>query len=415
MFWTVAVLVLMGAGFSGVWRPTPTKDFSLFYDAGRQWLERGEPGGLAWYHPFALRCFSVLGLVAPWTAGTAWVIANTTCAAGATWIVGGWHDDQPRSWLRTEAIPSLALFMAWCVLFTVNQFAAPILLLLVATGWLLERERDGCAGVCVGLATLLKLSPLLLLGWLVLARRWRAVVAAITVVVLLGPGLDLVTAGFDRGLLWQVEWLNRVRWSGSAWTVLVAGSQCEYSNHAVPAVLRRLLHPTDSTPYFDVEVGGQVSELGAASVNLVDLPIPVVTAWWAVAMALGVVGLFAACAPPWRRLDRDRMRWELSLFCWGMLWFLPVVRQYHYVWVYPLVSLLVAEVKTGLRHGLRSTRSRAAAIGMATWCVATLASAPRLAQELGVPLLGLLSLGVAGIVVVRCRWPGWLQARAEAS
>lgn len=402
--WGLALVVLAGVGFYGVWRAVPAKDFSLFYDAAWYWVHHGEPGGLAWYHPFALRCFSPMGYGPPWVGGTVWVLGNLACGVGAAWLVGRWYPPAHGGWLRTEAGPALALGAAWFVELAVNQFVPPILLLVVLALFCLERGRDELAGLALGVAALLKLSPVLLIGWLLLARRWRAFAAAVGTVLLLGPGLDVLFVGWEHALRWQLDWFTRVRWSGSAWTVLVAGSQCEYSNHAVPAVLRRLLHPTDSTPYYDVEVGGQLAELGGQSVHLVELPISGVIGVWAAFMALGLGGLALATAWPWRRLPPERARWELALWSWGMLWFLPVVRQYHYIWAYPLLSLLIQELRLGWAEGLRSARARVAAAGVGVWALTMLASAPRFAQEIGVPLLGLASVGAAGVVIVCLRW-----------
>jgi hypothetical protein len=289
----------------------------------------------------------------------------------------------------------------WFVEFFVNQFVPPILLLLMLAGREHGRERPLRAGVWLGLAILLKLSPAVLLLWLLLKRDWRALMSTVGVVLLLGPGLDVLTVGWDRAVDWQWEWYKRLRWSGSAWTVLVAGSQCEYSNHAVVAILRRLLHPTDSTPYFDVDVGGQHELAGGHPVNLLNLPISAVTAVWAALMLVGLVALVRVSRLPARQASPDRLRWEYALYCLAMLWFLPVVREYHYVWAYPLVSLLVASARSTWRDSGRFPWRSAPVRGLGVWLVTMALGAPRIAQEFGVPMLGIAGLGVAGIRVLR--------------
>jgi hypothetical protein len=393
--WAVSLAGLGAVGLSRVWGPVPDKDFSLFYQAARFWLVHGEPGGLAWYHPFALRAFAPLGWLPPEWAGVLWVGMNLGCLVGAARLAG-----EEAHWWRSEIVPLLVLVTPWFVEFFVNQFVPPILLLLLLAQRELGRERPLAAGVWLGLAILLKLSPAVLLLWLLLKKDWRALASTVGVVLVLGPGLDILTVGWDRAVDWQWEWYQRLRWSGSAWTVLVAGSQCEYSNHAVVAVLRRLLHSTDSTPYFDVEVGGRHELAGSHPVNLLNLPISAVTAIWAALMLVSLVALVAVSRRPAQPASRERLRWEYALYCLAMLWFLPVVREYHYVWAYPLVSLLVANVRSLWRDTGQFPWRSAPAWGLGVWLVTMALGAPRIAQEFGVPMLGIAALGGAGILVL---------------
>jgi alpha-1,2-mannosyltransferase len=394
--WAISVAGLGAVGLSRVWGPVPDKDFSLFYQAARFWLDHGEPGGLAWYHPFALRAFAPLGWLPSQWAGVLWVGMNLACLVGAARLAG-----EEARWWRSEIVPLLVLLTPWFVEFFVNQFVPPILLLLLLAQRELGRERPLRAGGWLGLAILLKLSPAVLLLWLLLKRDWRALASTVGVVLLFGPGLDVLTVGWDRAVDWQWEWYQRLRWSGSAWTVLVAGSQCEFSNHAVVAILRRLLHPTDSTPHFDVEVGGRHELAGSPPVNLLNLPISAVTVVWAALMLVSLVALVAVSRRPARQASRERLRWEYALYCLAMLWFLPVVREYHYVWAYPLVSLLVASVRSAWRDSGRFPWQSAPVWGLGVWLVTMALGAPRIAQEFGVPMLGIAALGVAGIQVLR--------------
>jgi hypothetical protein len=395
--WAALVVGLGLVGLSRVWGPAPAKDFSLFYDAARFWNVHGEPGGLAWYHPFALRALAPLGWLPPRWAGLLWVGMNLACLVGSARLVG--RRGNARSW-ELEIVPLFLLVTPWFVEFLVNQFVPPILLLLLLAEEERGQNRPLRAGAWLGLAILLKLSPAILLLWLFLKRDWRALASCVAVVLLLGPGLDALTVGFHRALDWQWEWYKRVRWSGSAWTVLVAGSQCEYSNHAVVAVLRRLLHPTDSTPHFDVEVGGQHELAGHPPVSLVDLPISAVTAVWAALMLVSLAAMIAVSRRPARDVSSERLRWEHALYCLAMLWFLPVVRQYHYVLAYPLVSLLVGRVRSTWQDTARFPWLTAPVWGLGIWTVTMALGAPRISQEVGLPILGIAALGVAAIRVL---------------
>jgi hypothetical protein len=400
--WATLLLGLGGVGLARVWGPSLDKDFSLFYAAARQWVEHGQPGGLAWYQPFALRLLAPFGWLPPRAAGTLWVLGNLACLVGSAQLVGGRGGGKgtDRGW-REELVALLVLLVPWLVEFHVNQLVPPILLLLLLAERALVNRSSAWAGWWLGLAILIKLSPAVFVLWLLLKRQWCAVAWTLAVTVALGPGLDTLTVGWEQAWQWQREWYGRVRWSGSAWTVLVAGSQCEYSNHAVAAVLRRLLYPTDSTPWFDVEVGGQTELVGRAPVNLVSLPLSWVVALWTASMLLGLVALVTASLRPGRLLGPERLRWEWALFALGMLWFLPVVRQYHYLFAYPLVSLLVGRLRRTGQEGGSSPWRSPAAFGLGVWIATMLFGAPRVAQEFGVPMLGMAALGVSGWVEIR--------------
>ncbi len=69
------------------------------------------------------------------------------------------------------------------------QAETPILFLLTIAAVLFQRKRDGMAGAALGLAAALKLYPVLMLAYLIAARRWRAVTgfaAGIAVALIIG-------------------------------------------------------------------------------------------------------------------------------------------------------------------------------------------------------------------------------------
>jgi hypothetical protein len=74
-----------------------------------------------------------------------------------------------------------------------------LLLAAVATWWFARKGRDVEAGIVVGIATALKLTPVLLLIWLVTQRRWGAVRAAIATLAACAV-ISLVGAGWDNHL-----------------------------------------------------------------------------------------------------------------------------------------------------------------------------------------------------------------------
>jgi hypothetical protein len=385
--WLLALLALAVVGLRGVWRQPPAKDFAYFYAAGQYWREHHQPapsghlGHLAWYQPFTLRCVSLLSYLPARWAGTAWVLGNLGCLWVSAWLVGrAWHG---HGWRRElPAIAALTLYLY--VQFDVNQFAPVILLLLVYALTALQAGRSARAGAAIGVAALLKLAPALLVLWCALKRRWSAVASAVLVVLLLGPALDAVQFGPRQAWRWQVEWMQRIRYSGSSLAVLQAGEQCDYGNHSAAAVLRRLLHAD--------QVSGS---------SIVDWPMPAITATWVVLMAAGSAVLVWTARRPASRLSTERLRWEFALWCLGLLWFMPVVRQYHLLWAYPAVSLLLGQMASGWLQRPRLRSGTGAAITLAVWVLLMAVGWPASVQQYPVTLVGMIALGCGLIVGMR--------------
>ena len=107
-----------------------------------------------------------------WTlasVGLLWLVTIRLIQALALPVDGLWR------WL------GLCLLVSWYPVWQhlhVGQWTIPLFALIVAAWLCLRTGRDGWAGVLIGLAILLKIYPVLLLGYPLLARRWRAILAA---------------------------------------------------------------------------------------------------------------------------------------------------------------------------------------------------------------------------------------------
>ena len=78
-----------------------------------------------------------------------------------------------------------------------------LLLLFAAYAWL-RRGRDGAAGAAIGAAAMLKFLPLIFLPWLVLKRRWRALGAALAVIVPVSIATQFTLGWQNSRIVWQL-------------------------------------------------------------------------------------------------------------------------------------------------------------------------------------------------------------------
>jgi alpha-1,2-mannosyltransferase len=368
--WVIGLLALVVVGLLGVWPSPPAKDFSFFYAAGQYWQAHGQPapsgrlGHLAWYQPFAIRCLALLAYLPARWAGAIWVVGNAGCLWASAWLIGRyWHG---HGW-RFELPAMLALTLYAYVQFDLNQTTPPVLLLVVVGFVALQSRRDALAGVSIGVATLLKITPALLLLWLLLKRRWRAVGCCVAVVLLLGPGIDALDAGWQQAWQWQIDWIQRIRYSGSAWVILQSGQQADVGNHSVAAIVHRWVD------------GGH---------GLIR------TACWGALTLGGLAVLVVASLRSSRKDDPPRWRWEFALWCLGMLWLSPVVRQYHLLFTYPAISLLLNEARFGLCR-------RTPCLVLGVWVLLMLVGWPMAVQRYPVTLVGLSALAAGSLVCMR--------------
>ncbi len=79
------------------------------------------------------------------------------------------------------------------------------LMLLFAAYALYRRGRESACGTAIGLAAMAKFLPLIYLPWLVLKRRWRALGAALAVIVPIAIATQLVLGWQHSGILLQLR------------------------------------------------------------------------------------------------------------------------------------------------------------------------------------------------------------------
>ncbi|MEV6166936.1 glycosyltransferase 87 family protein [Streptomyces sp. NPDC051954] len=261
-------------------------DLRVYYGAVDTWVHHGGrlydyrvPGttyGFT-YPPFAavsMLPMSLLGLHAAIAVGLLLNLGALAVVvrvlAGRSWRKYGWYG-------CALGVCALALFEPLRDTFSFGQVNILLLALVLFDSWLLATGRGRLAGVGIGLAAAIKLTPALFIGLLLLARRWRAAAVA-TVVTVAATGLAALVAPNA----------SRFYWTEAMWDTTRIGRLDYVSNQSAQGILARL-GETDRTVWAAVVV----LLLG---VWVVRARRAVVAGDWAAAFAL--TGLTACLVSP---------------------------------------------------------------------------------------------------------------------
>ena len=165
--------------------------------------------------PFLL-CFEPLTRLRPRVAFRLWSAINFSALAIAMYLLLGY-----RRALSGRTVLLLAGLMLMSAPVNLNlywgQSQLLVLALMVAAMRAMDRKRDGAAGLLIAMAALLRAYPLLLVGYFVFRRKWRAVLFAIAGIAAGGLATVAIlglsqTLNFVHGALWLTDYrvVNRV-------------------------------------------------------------------------------------------------------------------------------------------------------------------------------------------------------------
>ncbi|MET4920917.1 glycosyltransferase 87 family protein [Streptomyces sp. PSRA5] len=299
-------------------------DLWVYYDAVRHWTDAG--GGLRGaglydyrvpgqvygftYPPFAALCVLPLSLLAWPVALTVGIVANL----GALALI-----------LRRLAEPvirrhGLDRWTSYTLILCMLALLEPVydsisfgqvnllLLALVLTDARLLSTGSRWAGIGIGLAAAVKLTPAIFIGYLVVTRRWRAAGTAVAVAV----GATLLAG-------WLAPGASHAYWTSALWDTSRIGDLSYVSNQSLQGVLARLSAPAEPDRL-----------------------------WW----ACGVVAVVGAWA---YRVDKARtvgdVRGGIALTGAAACLVSPVTWVHHLVWLLPALAVLADRALEPPRRG----------------------------------------------------------------
>jgi hypothetical protein len=145
------------------------------------------------YPPLTAQLAWPLTLLGPRPAALVWLIATAAAFVASALLLAALTDEP---WARPVALGLLFFFVPALTTLRAGQVNGLLLLALCAGLLLLMKQRPVGAGFAIAVASLLKLVPVALLGYLFWRRQWRAGIAAVlSVAVLLLSAIPLTGLG----------------------------------------------------------------------------------------------------------------------------------------------------------------------------------------------------------------------------
>ncbi|MGW2781163.1 glycosyltransferase 87 family protein [Streptomyces populi] len=239
----LALAVVVGAFTATVPLLRDWFDLRVYYGAVDTWVHHG--GSIYDYrvpgtaYGFTYPPFAALGMLPMALVGlsTAIVLALLLNLAALTLVVGVLVGPELRryGWFGCALTACLlALLEPVRDTFSFGQVNLVLLALVLGDAWLLSAGRGRWAGVGIGLAAAVKLTPALFVALLLLGRRRRAAGVA-----------TAVAAAATALAAWAAPDASRFYWTDALWDTSRVGRLAYVSNQSLQGVLARLVAPQE--------------------------------------------------------------------------------------------------------------------------------------------------------------------------
>lgn len=381
----------------------------------------------------------------------AFVTLNLLALLASIWIVHRWwrpagSADLPPPYSAPAGRP---ISLVWPVLLACanfqhalqsNQLTAWTLLLCVAGLTLVGRQRQFLGGLVIGLAALVKVMPGLLVVYLLLRGRWRALLGVAVAAVVFDALPSVAFFGWRGTIDEHLAWRRRAAWHSNRHLIEqpLLRVHRHGTNASLSAVLTRWLRALPDAheqvilygdPPPDV-VARRRAELAPGEVltldpmpprdapwtekrvdiswvprfHVADQPASVVWWLWATPLALG----FAALA--WFTFRAGRAQgadWPALSALWllAMFWPAPMTRHYYLAWAFPVLVVVCDMLRYRWNRTPRWTAGTVLATSaLAAWLVGVAALGSKVLRWYG------LHLAVLALLTAATAW-AWQYSR----
>jgi hypothetical protein len=336
------------------------------------------------YAPALAVMMAPLGAMPPRAANIVWDAWNQALVAAMIVALWSWCGDGVSKWWAL--VPIVALIRPLDSNVRLGQINLTAIVPATVGVWLLARGRDRLAGALVGLGTVVKFMPGVLVLWFAAKRRWTALLACVGTVALLGVALPAVVLGPSRSTALTNEWLaQRSHYYTEAASPDLPGFSVKSFVYRTLGDVPFVTFDRDTGERKEVHVGG--GALPPDELRLLALALDGIVLAAALWFARGALG----------GADDPRGPLAASLMFVAMPLVSPEARFPHFAYLaLPATALTCAFV----RGGLASTRRRVAAALSVVGVLAMYATSSK-------PWI-LLGLGERAALLVEA-WcvPGW--------
>lgn len=184
------------------------------------------------YPPFAAVVMLPMALVGLHTAIALCLVLNLTALGAILYVLAGPYLRRYGWYAGCLLLCALALFEPLRDTFSFGQVNLLLLALVLGDAWLLASGRGRWAGLGIGLAAAIKLTPAIFIGLLLIARRWRAAGLATAVAV-----------AATAAAAWIAPGASRFYWTEALWDTSRIGRLDYVSNQSLQGVLARFAAP----------------------------------------------------------------------------------------------------------------------------------------------------------------------------
>jgi len=386
-----AVLLFKGLKQGGALDDDRLNDFEAYHAGARAVLK----GDLVPAYSSAPRPYmyppTLAVLIAPLGAVSRSAVVPIWTAASLAFLL--WAYRRARRALGPE-IQELDLFMGFLLTFRVyesdfsNGNVNTIVISIIILGFARARSgREASGGGLLGLAAALKVTPLLLLLWMVVQRRWRMARGFVAGLILAGVLLPLVVLGpvqYGRalGAFYSVT-LRPLDVTSPGYHEEAPGGYLP--GQSLRALLHRLLRPIDATAHDrDATVTVNFAHLGKEEVDL----LYVISA---ILILVLLLRRFRSRGGPWRAC-------EIGAAVAAMVLLSPLSRKAHFVAIFPAAAMgfSVQRMATG------RFRRPARLLWWGALALVALSTPALLGKSLSSYLLSFcpLSLAVSGLIIL---------------
>lgn len=291
------------------------------------------------YSPFWAMVLMPLALLPSSVAVFIWLMLNVLLLGRVIVILRSYFEIRFDNYKLDLALWVLiALYMSRFIELNFHHAQMTILLLwiILEAVKMSDGEQEWGAGILIGLGTIIKIMPIVMIPYFIFRRRFKATVASIFTVIITFF-LPILYLGQVKFLELNNEWFKILRPDNSDFQY----DNVDYFSHNLSALLYRLFMRTDA-PYVR---------------NILSLDYGIATKCvWAIILLLIILTVYFLATPPFHKIkSKNHILYEMSYITLIMPLIFPHQMKYAFCFSLPAICCLLKVIIQKYEKGDRST------------------------------------------------------------